>query len=51
LINIGAYRMMTLGGPEASVAITMGKHGRQHYEKWWKRRLLSDPVSSGMIRF
>jgi 4-hydroxy-3-polyprenylbenzoate decarboxylase len=36
-INIGAYRMMTLGGPEASVAITMGKHGRMHYEKWWKR--------------
>ncbi len=36
-INIGAYRMMTLGGSEASLAITKGKHGRLHYEKWWKR--------------
>jgi 4-hydroxy-3-polyprenylbenzoate decarboxylase len=36
-INIGAYRMMTLGAREASLAITKGKHGRQHYEKWWKR--------------
>ena len=35
--NIGAYRMMTLGAREASLAITRGKHGRQHYEKWWKR--------------
>jgi UbiD family decarboxylase len=29
--------MMTLGAREASLAITKGKHGRQHYEKWWKR--------------
>jgi 4-hydroxy-3-polyprenylbenzoate decarboxylase len=36
-INIGAYRMMTLGGSEVSLAITKGKHGRQHYEKWWKQ--------------
>lgn len=36
-VNIGAYRMMTLGGREASLAITPGKHGRLHYEKWWKR--------------
>jgi UbiD family decarboxylase len=36
-VNIGAYRMMTLGGNEASLAITPGKHGRLHYEKWWKR--------------
>ena len=36
-INIGAYRMMTLGGRNVSLAITKGKHGRQHYEKWWKR--------------
>ncbi|MFQ5922461.1 MAG: UbiD family decarboxylase [Anaerolineales bacterium] len=36
-INIGAYRMMTLGGREVSLAITKGKHGRQHYEKWWQR--------------
>ena len=36
-INVGAYRMMTLGGSNASLAITKGKHGRQHYEKWWAR--------------
>jgi len=36
-VNLGAYRMMTLGGRNVSLAITKGKHGRQHYEKWWKR--------------
>jgi UbiD family decarboxylase len=36
-INAGCYRMMITDDGHLVIQIVPGKHGRQHYERWWKR--------------